>query len=564
MVALAPNFRVPKFRFNGGAQARAYLIKRKIKLVHGGRGSGKSVLHHLHYIDQSKGHTDQLHGLFTHTYSQLADGILYEMERRLKRSGFALEYDHEPPLSWFRYWEKARIPIPSLQKYRGIATLSSGVHIVCGTLHHQSHRQYKSVDFRTLRIEEVFDAPEAAIRDLIPCCRCGAADDFDDDDFEVRDFGDDDDAEPECGHPHDVTLLGNPPLGSHWIFGWLDRREEAAKKYHDGTPADHQNWELLRRGVGKTIIIRVPTQDNIRNVGRDYLEELESAYSRDVASRYIDGELIREAAGRAFTEYSTAQNIEPVAYDSTREIYVWLDFDLAPRAAVFCHLLERGEYADQGPRDRDIVHFGVFGEFFSEPEMSNRDFVLALIRGQRGAGGDCDYEDPMLRGLPAAWDGLRSHQGRIIFSGDARGKDKSRHNDTLSSDWKIVQQVIQEEGLSAPYSFDLPKVNPDPSVGIHALNSKFCAIAGVRAIHIDPICKHLRRDAEVCEWDEVHHDLRHCGRGFGGTLWLRTHLIKAMIYGVSQISPFGFDGTQGADTPRMKLRPAYRRPQLTT
>jgi hypothetical protein len=540
-----------RFRPNGDAQARAIFVNRKIKLVHGGLGSGKSVLHFLRYIRQAQlGATEQLHGLFTHTVTQFTSGILWNMEKRLKRCGIALEYDHEPPPSWFRYWEKAQIPIPHLQKYRGIVTLFPlGIFIQHGTFHHQSFRQFHSVDFRTLAIDEFFDASEEAIRDLIPRCRCGDADDADD-----EDIGGPDDIEedvPDCGHLHEVELYGNPPLGRHWIFQWLDRREIAAKKHYDGPPLDHQNWELLRRGIGKMVMIRVSTRDNLRNTGHAYLEELEAGFSNDVATRYIDGEIVREAAGRAFKEFSTARNVSEVGYDPARTLHVWLDFDLAPRAAVFAQRLNFGEYPEQGPRDVGLIHIGVFGEFFNEAEMSNRDFILALIRGERGMGGDCEYLEPHLRGLPDNWDGIRSHRGKVVFCGDATGRSKSRHSDNLGSDWTMVRDIARRElDTSIRWSIRVAKKNPDPSIRIFTTDSRFCSVAGVRQIHLAPRVVHLRKDAEVCEWDEAGHDLRHCGRGFGGTLWMRTHLIAALGYGVLSEAPMHLDPVGGGSPKR--------------
>jgi hypothetical protein len=563
---LHPGVKVPKFKPNGDAQARAIFLKRKIKLIHGGLGSGKSVLHFLRYIEQAQlGATDQIHGLFTHTVTQLTSGILPNMEKRLLRCGIRLEYDREPSIEWFRYWEKRRIEIPMLQKYHGIISLFPiGIFIQHGTFHHQSFRQYHSVDFRTLAIDEFFDASEEAIRDLIPRCRCGDGED-DDDDGDVLDIADEDDDDPDCGHLHEVELYGNPPLGKHWIFPWLDRREEAAKKYHvdDSKKVDHQNWELVRRGVGKMVMIRVSTRDNQRNTGRAYIEELESGFSNDVATRYIDGEIVRESAGRAFTGFETNKNVSPVEYDENRLLYVWLDFDLAPRAATFVHVLDSGEYPDQGDRDVGHTHFGVFGEFFNEPEMSNQDFILALIRGGRGAGGDCEYPNARLRGLPENWDGLRSHKGTIVFSGDARGKDKSRHNKDLSSDWQIVRNVLAQEFADGgpDYIVDLPDSNPEPAIRIHATNSKFCTVSGVRTIHIDPRCVHLRKDAEVCEWDEAGHDLRHCGRGFGGTLWMRTHLIVTIGYGTERVAPMNVVGLKDYES---AIERSYERQRRTT
>jgi len=556
---IQPHHKVPKFKFNGTAQARAHCIRRKIKLIHGGFGSGKSVLLYLHCVEQSVRDTDQLHGVFTHTRIQFTAGVLPDLQKRLKRSGILIEFNVRPDQSWFRYWQRAGIEIPYLKSYAGVVTLSTGLHLQHGTFHNQSFKQFHSVSFRTLWLDEMFSASLAAVQELLPRCRCGDADD----DEDVLADSDVDDA-PNCGHLHGVTLLGNPPLGAHWIFEWLDKREAAARRNYDGPEVDHQNWELLRRGVGRMIMVRVPTRDNVRNVGRAYVEELEDGFSGDVAKRYLDGEIVRESAGRAFTEYSSARNVSPVPYDPDRAVYVWLDFDLAPRAAVFCHLLERGEYPPQEAErdDRRIIHFGVFGEFFNEREMSNRDFALNLIRGGRGAGGDCEYEDPVLRGLPQNWDGLRSHRGTIIFSGDARGKDKSRHHDELSSDWKMVRDTVAQEIPSKSCVFDIPEGNSEPAVRIHALNSKFCNVGGVRAIHMDPITKHLQRDAESCEWDADSHDLRHCGRGFGGTLWMRTHLIVGLGYGVNQVSPMGRDRAPGVDRPRANLRGSYVRPEL--
>lgn len=582
--------RIPRFRWNGAAQARAALIRRKTKLIYGGYGSGKSATTPLHYIREAQsGDVSQQHGLFTNTIAQFKDGVLPELEKWLKVAGMArdgkvLEWDREPPLSWFRYWEKAKIEIPSCKKYRGILTLPCGIHIVIGTLHNQGYRQFQSVAFRTIVIEEVFNCSVDAVRVMLPRSRCGDASpegnyleldlidsiesldamfeprqDAEDDDLPPLP---DDDEDPACGHLHENILIGNPPLGRHWIYEWLDRREEAAKKYYvlDGASeaeeVNHREWDLLHLGVGNMIAICVPTYDNVENVGPEYVEELEDAFSNDVAERLIAGRLKREAAGRAFDEYSSARNVSPVPYDLERALHVWLDFDLAPRAATFAHVLERGEYPDQGERDQGIVHYGVFGEYFHESEQSNRDFILALIRGGRGIGGDCTYPNPKLRGLPASWDGLRSHRGHIYFSGDARGKDKSRHSNDLSSDWKMVQDIVgQELGSNASYSFELPSANPTPAIGIHGLNSKFCNVAGVRSVHFDPITLLLQRDAEVCEWDEEGHDLLHYGRGFGGgSLWMRTHLIKSVIYGVSQYSPMGNDRTGISDVETMMER----------
>src|SRR5438045_1118821 len=131
-MAVRRHLRLPTFKCNGDAQARALLIKRKVKLIYGGFGSGKSILHAPHYIEQSEHDTDQIHGLFTNTYTQFIDDILPDLEERLLPSGIAIKYDREPPPEWFRAWEKARKPYPRLRKYRGILTLSTGLHVVCG------------------------------------------------------------------------------------------------------------------------------------------------------------------------------------------------------------------------------------------------------------------------------------------------------------------------------------------------------------------------------------------------------------------------------------------------
>lgn len=507
-----------QFEFNSDAQFVSWADRRhKLILLGGGVGSGKTVLHALDALERSKTETDGLHGLFCNTQKQLDDGVLPEMEKWTSRSGVEMVYDKRPPRSWFVRWARQGIEIPRLQKYRGVLTLSTGYHALCGTLFNQNYTQYQTIQLHSIRIEEAINVSFPAVTFMLERVRCGAG-------REV------------CAerHNHQKYLIFNPPLGPHpWLYTFLDRLEEAAKEHYDGPPVvHHRDWPLLKAGVGDAILIQSRTSDNRENLNEDYEETLASNYSRDTARRRLEGEILRETIGRAYTEFSP-ENLGPVQYDPTADLYVCLDFNLSPRAAVFAHPLGRGQSG--------VQMLGVFGEYFNAGRLGDRKFAEELMRGDRGNGGDSqpEYQDPERRGLPANWRGMGQHKGNVIGFGDAVGTHRSAHSDNLESSWEIVDQVFRQHGR---YRRNVPdEGNPPPRMRVDSVNGKCLNALGVRSLIVDPRCEELIRDFEQVVWDDDGASLREWRRGSLGTEWHRTHLSDALGYCIARLFPLGAD-----------------------
>jgi hypothetical protein len=534
-----------EFTFNSDAQALAHFSTHRIVLLGGGVGSGKTVLHGLDALKRSKNETDVLHGLFTNTQSQLEKKVVPDIQTRFAMAGFETPvFDRRPPLSWVRRWVREGIEIPPIARYRNILTAPTGYHAIAGTLHNQSFHQFESIELGSARIEEAINNSLVAINTIFERVRCGTG------------------GGERCAarHHHQRYLIFNPPLGPHpWLYSFLDQMEETAKAYYHeldegqlcgcsrvhGPALSHREWPLLRRGIGPAVWYQSRTSDNAANLDAGYRDGLAMNYSKDTARRRLDGEIIRETAGRAYTEFTT-DNVRRVAYDPNRTLYLGLDFNSEPRAAVLAHPLNPGEYPSDFNR-KGVTHLGVFGEFFWGDKLSDRKFAEKLVNGDRGFGGDSQprYRDEDLRGLPENWRGLKGHQTKIVAFGDATGGHRSSHSDNLESSWQIVDQVFRQ--LVGKFSKNVDDSrNPPARARVDSVNGKFLNMLDIRSLWIDPRCEELIRDFEQVMWDE-DGGLREWRRGSLGTEWHRTHLSDALGYIIHRLFPLGRelgDGSQ--------------------
>jgi len=538
-----------EFVFNSDAQALACFDREhKVILLGGGVGSGKSVLHGLDALRRSEHETELLHGIFTNTQNQLEKEVIPSMQDRFIRAGFERPvFDKRPPAHWQREWERAGIEVPSLPRYRGIFTAPTGYHALCGTLFNQSFTQYDTLQFGSARIEEATNASFAAVNTIFERVRCS------------RGGGD------RCRryHHHSKALIFNPPRGPHpWLYSFLDQLEENARAFYHAVPdgescecprvhgpeLDHRHWPLLYQGIGPAVLYRSQTADNAANLDDDYRSGLAANMSRDTARRRLDGEILRaEGSTRAYTEF-TEENIGEVRYDPEAPLYLTLDFNAEPRVAGFWHPLGRKD---------GVERLGKFGEFFWADRLSDRKFAEKLVRGDRGDGFDTQpkYRDEDLRGLPANWDGLKGHRGRIVAFGDAVGKHRSSHADNLESSWEIVEQVFRK---LRTYSRNVPDENPAPRSRVDSVNGKFCNAFGVRAAIVAPRCEESIRDFEQVVWDEEGVSIREWRRGSLGTEWHRSHLSDADGYMIHRLFPLGNEVVDRE--PVVKIRP--REPRL--
>lgn len=562
------------FEFNSDAQALAFFDRvHKTILLGGGVGSGKTVLHGLDAIDRSKGETELLHGVFTNTQTQLDKEVVPSIQDRFVAAGFERPvFDRRPPPAWVKRWVRAGIEVPSLSRYRGILTAPTGYHAICGTLFNQSYRQYETLQLGSARIEEAINASLAAVNTIFERVRCSTG------------GGD----HCRANHHHQRYLIFNPPRGPHpWLYAYLDQLEESARSYYHaisdgqececprehGPELNHRSWPLLLAGVGPAVLYRSKTSDNADHLDDDYRDALASNMSKDTARRRLDGEIVRETEGGAYTEFGS-ENIRPVAYDADRVLYMTLDFNLEPRAAGFWHPLNPGEYPTEHERP-GLKHIGKFGEYFFAGEMSDRNFAVDLVRGGRGSGGDSQprYRSESERGLPPPcdetcekvcrikghWNGLRGHRGRIIAFGDQRGTHRSSHGDNLESSWSIVDQVFRQ---LENYAKNVPETQPSPRARVDSVNAKLCNSLGIRSAWIDRRCEETIRDLEQVMWDEAQTSEREWRRGNQGTEWHRTHLIQADGYMIHRLFPLGHEMDFHGELPVVKLPKREKAPSF--
>lgn len=576
------------FTFNSDAQARGLLERsHDLTLLGGGLGSGKTTLHGLDLIQRAKHETDQLGGIFTNTQATLEKGVFTEIAKIFRLAGMEQpKYGGQPPRAWVRRWIAAKIEIPPIAAYRNVLTTPEGVHVVCGTLHNQSFHQFETIQLAWIRFEEVINNSLEAVDTLMERVRCLTGGK----------------SNPDCAryHWHSKHWLWNPPRGAHpWLYGKLHQLEDVARDYYhalregetcpgcwleipddDGTvrripkahgpELDHRKWPLLLAGIGPALWIKSKTSDNTANNTAGYRQGLAVNMSKSTAARRLDGEVIEATEGRAYTEYSTANISDLVPYDPDRTLYMFLDFNLSPRAAAFGHQLNPGEYPGEYKR-AGITDVGIFGEYFYAGEMSDRNFAKALVRGERGDGCEIQprYRSEELRGLPAScdetcepvcrkghWNGLRGHRGRIVAFGDQRGTHRSSHSDNLESSWQIVDQVFRQLGN---YGKDVPDVQPAPRARVDSVNGKFCNESGIRSLFFHPRCEESLRDCDQVQWDETGMYLREWRFGLE---MLRTHLLDGIGFGIVRLFPLGIEMDSSGDIPKTHRKKRERIPSF--
>lgn len=564
---------IAEFEINSDAQAITILDREHKYIINiSAKGTGKTRTHPIWALERGTFDTGQIHGVFTNTDRQMKDAVFVELFEQLPRYGVKCDYGCKPPKGWVRRWEDDGVPYPKLKDYRGIFYTSQALHAVCGTLFNQSYTQFESLQFASLRIEEITALSKQALKAILSRLRCGKGKHRPD--------------RPKCdccscsGHRHQAHMFGNPPVGgAHpWLFDWLDQYEEGALKlYHvleDGESCDgchyvtregrslprehgpqlnHRQWPLLRQGLGNAILIKARTSDNRENLNEGYEDDIAMNSDKATADAWLGGELTREQSAGCYAADFSDANIRDVKYDPTRTLLVGIDINIEPRVAVLAHVLRPGEYPDDWHQP-GVEQLGIFGEFFSRDGMSDRNFAEAMMRGGRGTG-DAGYPDE-LRGLPANWAGLSTHMGPIIFYGDAEGNRRSVHADNLESSWIILKQVFGGKianatipGL-AKWSCDIPDNNPPARARIHSVCAKLRSFVGKPSLSIAKRCRHSVKDCETVVWDEnglAEREWRH------GEEMLRTHCMAGAGYMIYARSPYGKDADRD---PRRGL-PAY-------
>lgn len=487
----------------------------------GGVRSGKTVTDAVWMADRSAWDTAQMHALFANTANQMDQQILREIYKWLGEWGIDHERHRQPPPEWVERWRDEGIPTPSApDRYVNVLVLSTGLHVYTGTLHNRAYEQVKGAEWGSVVVEEVcHGATQQAVEFLFDRVGCGMGPEH------CRRY-----------HLHQKWLKGNPPDDDHhWMFAFMQQLEKnAAMTIGDSAPAatDENPYPLLLQGLGDAIYIPSSTYDNESHLANRFIEKIANVLDDESAKRRLGGMMLRTRRGRAYNGFARA-NEYPIAYDPSRTLYIFLDFNINPAVAGFAHPLNPGEFPSEHQRE-GISHIGVFGEFFHVGGMDAHELARAIVAGERGSNGN----------FPPNWKGLKAHRGRVIAFGDATAN--ARHMNGPNS-WQIIDAVFRDVCRDPKdpevqlYRRRLPQQNPLVHFRVRSVNAKFESATGIRSAWVDPRCTELIADFNSCTWNKEGTDLQKWGERGGSKLWQRTHLSDGFGYMIHELSPLGQD-----------------------
>lgn len=165
-----------------------------------------------------------------------------------------------------------------------------------------------------------------------------------------------------------------------------------------------------------------------------------------------------QATGRV-TYGWTRNNCQAIEYDPKEDVYVSLDFNVTPAAAVLTHVNKATETIYQ------------FGEIFMADAWTE---LLVQEISKR----------------------LSGHQAHIYVYGDPAGH--KRHTTSKQTDWQIVENTFRAAFGSRVHMRSQKEQIPERAK-INALNARICNAAGERRYFANPTrCKQTVLDMEQC------------------------------------------------------------------
>lgn len=521
--------------------------------VIGGRGSGKSYEDTPRVIRWADMCTELAYGIFATTDTQLQT-VLAPIRATIERMGIDHRYESEAPPEWRERWDAEGILYPPQRLREGKFWIwDTGAHFFTGSIINNAYTRAKSIDFNAVLIEEGTEPGITlnAVNTLFGSCRCGKATPGPDG-WRCR----------EPNHLHQLVLVGNTPLNdpTHWIYRKHDelmRRE--AERARDGRKAFY-------------LLLAPATKDNPAT-GLDYLERLGAAFDARTYEEQTRGGLQRNTAVTSYHAFDETNITESPAYDSSRPLHIWFDFNAMPAVTGMGHDLRLSEVPEPHRR-KDRVYHGIFGELFSGHEpMVTEQVAYALLEDPAGVGRCIDCSDSMrehtltsagllcmvcgsvssqggfcsgrttafdakrdyLR-VPDNWHGLAKHRGPIYVYADATGGATTADSAQPGGSIRILRDIF---GANLPHGklhFKIPSANPSVRMRVLAVNRGLCDHTGTRSIYVHPRCA-----AHVDDMREVVPDPNSAGdplkqghRKRHGTCpdeyCLRTHMLDAFGY----------------------------------
>jgi hypothetical protein len=530
----------------------------------GGVGSGKSLGDAVILLERSRWDTAQWGGLFANTWPQL-QAVTGEIYKHLDAAGVERVFNCRPPKEWVEEWRAKGIKTPPPRdRYTNVIILRTGVHIYLATLLNQNYKQLRGWEFGWIIIEEFTAGPtQPAVEFAMERVRCGEAQfsrEFEawrqslvtrcasgatievmrtaTGTYEVP-RNEDGTVDPEAisydhwcrvHHRHTKYLKGNPPEeDNHWTYAWYAAMDAHAAKLPGGVPVKNaDSYPNLLRGIGPVIYIPSRTRDNEKHLSAGYIENQLARLDEETAKKRLDGVRSRRRSGAAYNKYSSANEIS-IEYHPDRELYLCFDFNTNPTVCALGHPLYPGEYPNQGEKAEALRHVGIFGEFFHIGGMDAYQLAEALVAGQKGSHGF----------MPANWQGLRAHEGRVKVFGDATGGIKKK-TFTGTSPWKIINGVLGDE-CRGRYSVCVPAINPLVFERVRSMNGALCTAAGYHLLFHDPGCVRFKGDLEAVPLAPDGTIVKPGGPRPGSTFWQMTHISDGVGYLAHWFWPMGRD-----------------------
>jgi PBSX family phage terminase large subunit len=98
----------------------------------------------------------------------------------------------------------------------------------------------------------------------------------------------------------------------------------------------YERW--VKNKIDGYVLFKARTLDNIANLPKDYIKNLQNTYPSNLLSAYLDGEFVNLTAGSVYPNYDRALNATYEAIQPNEALHIGLDFNVTKMSAVV-HIL---------------------------------------------------------------------------------------------------------------------------------------------------------------------------------------------------------------------------------
>jgi len=252
--------------------------------------------------------------------------------------------------------------------------------------------------------------------------------------------------------------------------------------------------------------INCPTNEN-KHLDADYVEGLQSSYTKELAAIELGGEYVMITTGKVFGYFDRAkhglsgQDAADFDYDPALPLHVSFDFNRHPATCLIAQQREKELFCIK--------------EFY----LLNSDTFQLSIEV-------CN------------WIADRTHQGDIFVYGDASGNSRTANSER--SNWQIVWAELKKRGLKPQCRKRYGESNPNVLDTTISINALFMA---ERLYVLVNRCPELLKDLEQMVWKDDQLDKSDL---------MRSHLCDTLRYLANTLFPYR---TQGAKGQRSSQKP---------